>query len=346
MPLVMVCLHFGIPPSGLPERPNWRGFLYMSAGLSLVFGALDQGQRLDWWRSGIFVGMLAGSLLFFLAAIVRRYLHPNPLVNLRFISARNVVIIGLGIFTIRFALLGSLVVIPSFLGAIPQYRPLETGRALAWVAAPQFLVVWIAAIVAVFIQPRIVMAAGLATVAVGCWMAAHVDSSWAGGSFATPEVVLAIGVGVAFVGLVTNIVMILLEMGGLTSLTNTTTYSAFMHTIRMLGGQIGAVTIGRFITVREQFHSNLIGQYVDPGNWMTIERLHGLAAALTPFSSGQEEAQARSAALLSGQVRAQAYTLAFSDAFLLIAWTIAAYLILLAFLRPSTISLRNPEKSQ
>jgi hypothetical protein len=35
----------------------------------------------------------------------------------------------------------------------------------------------------VFIQPRIVMAAGFATVAVACRMAAQVDSSWAGGSF-------------------------------------------------------------------------------------------------------------------------------------------------------------------
>jgi DHA2 family multidrug resistance protein len=247
---------------------------------------------------------------------------------------------------IRFSLLGSLLVVPSFLGGIAQYRPLQTGAALAWVAAPQFVVVWIAAILAVLIQPRIVMAAGFTTVAVGCWMAAHVDSSWAGRSFLTPELVLAIGIAVAFVALVTNIVLILVELGGLTSATSTTTYSAFMHTIRMMGGQIGAVALGRFITVREQFHSNVLGQYVDAGDSMTVERLHGIAAALTPFSTGPDEAQARAAALLAGQVRAQAFTLAFSDAFLLIAWTIAAYLLLLVFLRPSTISLRSKEKPQ
>jgi DHA2 family multidrug resistance protein len=213
-------------------------------------------------------------------------------------------------------------------------------------SAPQFVVVWIAAIVCVFVQPRIVMAAGFTTVAVGCWMAAHVDSSWAGVSFVRPELVIALGVGVAFVSLVTNIILILVEMGGLSSVTNTVTYSAFMHTIRMMGGQIGAVTLGHFITVREQFHSSLLGQYVDAGNWTTVERLHGLAAALTPFSVGPEEAQARAAALLAGQVRAQAFTLAFSDAFLLIAWVIAVYLFLTVFMRPNTFSLRNQEKPQ
>ncbi len=346
MPITMVCLYFGVPPAEQSERPNWRGFLYMSAGLSLIYGALDQGQRLDWWNSGIFVGMLAGGLTLILAAAVRRYFHPNPLVNLRFLSARNVLILGSGIFMIRFALLGSLLVVPSFLGAIQQYRPLQTGGALAWVAAPQFVVVWIAAIASVFIQPRIVMAAGFATVAIACWMAAHVDSSWAGGSFAAPELVMAIGIGVAFVSLVTNIVLLVVEMGALKSITNTTTYSAFMHTIRLLGGQIGAVTLGRFITVREQLHSNMIGQHVDPGNWITAERLHGMAAALAPFSAGPEEAQARSAAILAGQVKAQAFTLAYSDAFLLIAWAITAYLLLAVFLRPSTISLRHQEKAQ
>jgi MFS transporter, DHA2 family, multidrug resistance protein len=346
MPVTMVCLYFGVSPTTQTERPNWRGFLYMSAGLSLIFGALDQGQRLDWWRSGIFVGMLAGGVLLLLASLVRRYFRPNPLLNLRFLSARNVVIIGLGIFVIRFSLLGSLLVIPSFLSGIAQYRPLQTGAALAWMSAPQFVVVWIAAIVSVFVQPRIVMAVGLATVAVGCWMAAHVDTTWAGASFVLPELVMALGVGVAFVSLVTNIILVLVETGGLTSVTNTVTYSAFMHTIRMMGGQIGAVTLGHFITVREQFHSNLLGQYVDAGNSTTVERLRGLAAALAPFSAGPEEAQARSAALLAGQVRAQASTLAFSDAFMLIAWVIAAYLLLTVFMRPSTFSIRNQEKPQ
>jgi DHA2 family multidrug resistance protein len=345
MPITMLCLYFGVPPAGQPERPNWRGFLYMSGGLSLIYGALDQGQRLDWWRSGVFTGMLIGGGVLILAAAVRRYLVPNPLVNLPFLKDRNVVIIGLGIFTIRFSLLASLVVIPSFLGNIAQYRPIQTGTALAWVAAPQFVVVWIAAIAAVFVPPRIVMAAGFTTVAVGCWMGAHLDSVWAGTTFLTPEVVIAIGVGVAFVSLVTNIVLHLLETGAVKSLTSTTTYSAFMHTMRIMGGQIGAVTLGHFITVREEFHSNVLGQYVDAGSWQVAERLHGIAAALTPFSAGSEEALARSSALVSGQVRAQAFTLASSDAFTLIAWTIAAYLLLLVFLRPSTISLRHMEKA-
>jgi DHA2 family multidrug resistance protein len=85
----------------------------------------------------------------------------------------------------------------------------------------------------------------------------------------------------------------------------------------------------------------MLGQHVDAGNWLTTERLGSLAAAVGPSSAGLSDAQARSVGLLSAQVRAQAYTLATSDAFMLIAWAVVGYLVLLLFLRPSTINLRH-----
>jgi DHA2 family multidrug resistance protein len=87
--------------------------------------------------------------------------------------------------------------IPGFLGGVARYRPIETGAALAWVAFPQFALVWIAAILTVFIQPRIVMAAGFATIAIACWMSARLDSGWAGTSFQLAELMLATGIAVA-----------------------------------------------------------------------------------------------------------------------------------------------------
>ncbi len=350
MPLVMLCVYFGIPrpgdAAGSGPKPNWRGFLYMGLGLAMTYAALDQGERLDWFSSGLIIGLFAGAFLMFGAAVVRRYRQPNPFVNLPFLNARNIVILGLGIFFIRFSLLASLVMIPGFLANIQQYRPIQTGHALAWVAAPQFILVWIAAIVMVFIPPRIVMAAGFSTIAVACWMASHVDSSWSGNSFRAPEFVFAVGVGVAFVGLITNLVLLALETGAVKTPANMSTFSGWLHATRLLGGQIGTVVFTRFLNVREQWHSNMLGQYVDADNSLTTERLGALGAALTPSSAGVSEAQARSVGLLSAQVKAQAYTLASSDAFMLIAWAIVGYLLLLVFLRPSTINLRHAGNAQ
>ncbi len=190
------------------------------------------------------------------------------------------------------------------------------------------------------------MAMGFATIGIACWMAAHLDSSWAGNSFQIPELMLAAGIATAFVGLVVSLLLLAAEMGAVTSVINASTYSAWMHTMRLMGGEIGAVIFGRFVAVREQLHSNLLGYHVDAGNWITDDRLRGVAFALTPPSAGAEEAAARSVTILGGQARAQALTLAYSDAFLLIAWWIVVYLLLVVCMKPSTISLRPKEEAK
>src|ERR1700746_1305838 len=64
-PLMMVCIHFGIPRRTNAEpRPSWRGFTYFSLSLALLYGALDQGQRLDWLNSATIVAMLGSGLFF------------------------------------------------------------------------------------------------------------------------------------------------------------------------------------------------------------------------------------------------------------------------------------------
>ena len=62
-PLMILLIHFGIPWQPLPKpqpghpAPNWRGFLYASFGAALLYIALDQGQRLDWYHSSLIVGL-------------------------------------------------------------------------------------------------------------------------------------------------------------------------------------------------------------------------------------------------------------------------------------------------
>src|SRR5215831_17774024 len=91
-PLMMICVYFGIPRQALPAgpRPNWRGFAYLSLGLSLVYAGLDQGERLDWLNSGLIVALFAGGIFLVAAACVRRILEPNPTLKLSFLNRRNI----------------------------------------------------------------------------------------------------------------------------------------------------------------------------------------------------------------------------------------------------------------
>jgi DHA2 family multidrug resistance protein len=346
-PVMMICIYFGIPQRPIMEpKPSWHGFAYFSVGLSLLYGALDQGERLYWLNSGVIVAMLAGGVFLLAATAARRILHPNPTVNLAFLNRRNTIILSVSIFVFKFTHLAALVVIPGFLANIQQYRALQTGYALAWVAVPMFAVVWLMAVVMIHANSRLILTLGLTIAAVACWICSRLDTSWAGSSFEVVELFLATGFAATYVGLVGNIVLEALEAGALSSAANAATFSGFMHFIRIFSGQIGVAVMTRVITVREQFHSNLLGLQVQDGSWITGERVRTLTGGMLPGSTGLEEAQYRALGILGQQVRAQAYTLATADGFLLIGWTVVGYMALMLFLKPGKFSYEDLRKMQ
>jgi len=120
------------------------------------------------------------------------------------------------------------------------------------------------------------------------------------------------------------------------------TYSSFIHTVRLFGGELGTAAMQRLIAVREQFHSNMIGLRVEGGDWLTDERLRMLTGGITPGSSSQEEAQRRAVTLLGGQVKQQAYTLAFTDGFVTIAWLAVGIIVLISLMRKMKIFFDSP----
>ena len=346
-PLMMICVYFGIPRKPVVEpRPSWRGFTYFSLSLALLYGVLDQGQRLDWLNSGVIVAMLVTGLFLLAAALARRIIQPNPILKLGFLNTRNILILALSIFVFKFLHLAAIVLVPGFLGNIQHYRPLETGYTLAWVAAPMFVLVWGVALIIIQTNPRLVLAVGLTVGAVSCWISANLDTSWAGNNFEILELLLAAGLACSYVGLVGSIVLEGLEAGALSSAASAATFSGFMHFIRIFGGEAGVAIMTRLVSVREQFHSNMLGLRVQTGGWLTDDRLRMLSGGLLPDSSGSDEAGHRAVALLSQQVRAQAYTLATSDGFLVICWVVVGYLLLMLFLKPGKISYKDLRNMQ
>src|SRR5260370_360958 len=107
-PLMMICIYYGIPKANAPKKsgkaPSFAGFLYASAGLAMLLVACEQGERLDWWRSGVFNALFAGGSVLPLCALVRRLRGPNPLVALPYLLKWNTVLLGSLLFWFRFTL--------------------------------------------------------------------------------------------------------------------------------------------------------------------------------------------------------------------------------------------------
>lgn len=340
-PVMMLCIYLAIPNpperSGPKPALSWRGFLYGSLGLSLIYGALDQGERLDWLNSGVIVALLVTAAFLLAVTIIRRLLSPNPMVNPIFIVNRNTMLLAGTLFSFRFMVLAIALLLPAVLGVTQQYRPLETGSVLLWLIPPLVIGGLIGAQLMRRFDNRLVFATGFTIVAMACLLNAQLTSAWAGDNFFVSQIVIGGGLGLAFVALVGSIVQNSFDTNALANPINILTYSSFIHCVRLFGGEVGTAIMQRLVSVREKFHSNMIGLHVDGSSWLTSERLAAIAHGLFPNSSGSEEAQARAALIVGGQVKTQAYALAYSDAYLAIALVAALAIILIACLKPMKI---------
>jgi DHA2 family multidrug resistance protein len=104
--------------------------------------------------------------------------------------------------------------------------------------------------------------------------------------------------------------------------------------------------MGHFLADREKLHSNLLGLHVSSGNWITDANIHALTAGLFGKSSGLPSAAARAADLIAARLRLQAYSLSLIDGFLLVAWSCAIALFVIAMLRKSPLNYADLAKLQ
>jgi DHA2 family multidrug resistance protein len=341
-PVMMICIYFGIPPAPARKKgssaPSFVGFLYLSAGLALMLTALQQGQRLDWWRSGVFNALLWSGAFFTLCALVRRLLGPNPLVALPYLWRWNTVLLGSLLFWFRFTLTLTIILIPQSL-AIHGFEADQIGPAIIWSAIPLLPVALMGGLLLRSgVDPRLVFAAGLTCTALAAVFCAQYSSAWAAENYYRTELLTGVGQSFALIGLVGGIVLQGVFTGGLSKPQWILTFSAFFHTVRLFGGTAGAIYMGHFLADREKLHSNLLGLHVSNGNWITDANIHALTAGLFGKSSGLPSAAARAADLIAARLRLQAYSLSLIDGFLLIAWSCAIALVLVGLLRKSPLS--------
>ena len=341
-PLMMICIYYGIPsaPPGKKSgpAPSFAGFLYLSVGLALLFAAIQQGERLDWWRSGVFNALFASGSVLLLCALIRRLRGPNPLVALPYLFQWNTLLLGALLFWFRFTLTATIILIPQSL-AIRGFEPDQIGPAVLWSAVPLLPLALLAALLLLRkLDSRLLLAIGLTCTGIAAYLNANYTSAWAAENFYRTELLTGVGQVFAFIGLVATIVLQGIFSGGLSKPQWILTFSAFFHTVRLFGGTVGAVYMSHFLADREKLHSNLLGLHVTSGSWITDANIRALTAALLSKSSGAAAAGARAVGLISARLRLQAYSLSLIDGFFLLAWICVCALFFVALLRRSPMN--------
>src|SRR6202023_1222819 len=137
-------------------------------------------------------------------------------------------------------MLATVIVIPSYLGSVKGFLPLQTGPVLLWVALPQCLCGILAIYLLKYIDARLILAVGFALVAVACLMNASLSSAWSGSNFSASQLVLAIGFALSFNAMVGAIILEVFNTGALSRPIDVLTFAGYFQTVRVFGGELGA----------------------------------------------------------------------------------------------------------
>jgi len=350
--LMFLCVHFAMPRVPLP-KPNpklhisWRGFLYWSFGLALLYGSLDLGERVRWLDSPTFAALLVAGLFLVLMSFVRRHSDPNPLIALPFVRNRSTLLLGVVLFTFRFFLLSTALLIPQFLAGVQGLRDEQIGPVLAIVAVLQCGLAWIVASALREVDNRLLMAGGFAAIGITAFLCSRLSAGWAPGTYVPYTVMLAAGESFAMLGMVGSLVLQVIGSGAVSASGkpqrpfDLLTFSGFFHTVRIMGGQVGTVLMLHLLSERTKFHAAILSAETAPSRLPVADFLRGTSAVFRSGGTDASHTAGLGGYLLGATVRRQASVLAFADCFTVIAWASVVVLVLMAFVRLRITSFKG-----
>jgi DHA2 family multidrug resistance protein len=297
---------------------DWGGMLLLGTGVSMIYAGLDQGNRLDWLESGTVAALLIGGAVLCVAFVINELIVRQPWAHVNVLFSRN---IGLALIVLLLYTLTSLSnssLVPNFLSAVTHLRPEQSGVLLVlYGALPMFVLVPISIFLLRRFDPRFVVVIGLSAFAAASLLGTHLTHDWARDDFIV--IVLLQSVGQAF----TLLPIILIALSN-SDFTRATAFAAYIQVVRLGGAETGVALMGTWLRVREQIHSNYLGQHLADGSENVVQILKQLSDSFASHGAGP--APARAMGTLSALVAREANVLAYIDGFWLTFWLAIAAL--------------------
>jgi len=315
-PLMGLMVWLGTPQQStnreLLGNADWGGMLLLGAGVSMIYAGLDQGNRLDWLGSGTVAALLIGGGVLFVAFLVNEAVVRQPWAHVNVLFSRNVGLALIVIFLYTLTSLSNSSLVPNFLGTVGQLRPEQTGRVLlVYGALPMLVTVPLSIFLLRHVDPRAVLIVGLSAFAIASLLGTQLTNQWRPGDFATIIVLQSIGQSFTLL----PIILIALSNA---DFTRATAFAAYIQVARLGGAEIGVALMGTWLRVREQIHSNYLGQYVADGSAHVAQLLKHFGAGFAGHGTGT--APGRALGTVAALVQREANVLAYIDGFWLTFW--------------------------
>jgi DHA2 family multidrug resistance protein len=327
-PLMGLMVYLGTPGEpvnrALLRDADWGGMLLLGTSVSMIYAGLDQGNRLDWLESGTVMALLIGGGVLFVIFVINEMMVSQPWAHVNVLFSRNV---GLSLVVILLYTLTSLSnssLVPNFLGVVGLMRPEQSGvLLLTYGALPMFVLVPISIYLLRHFDARTVVVLGFSAFAAANLWGTQLTHDWAREDFV--GIVLLQSIGQAF----TLLPIIIVALSN-SDPSRATAFAAYIQIMRLGGAEIGVALMGTWLRVREQIHSNYLGQHIANGDIDVTRVLQQLADRFAAHGVGS--AQARAVGTLAAQVQREANVMAYLDGFWLCFWLAMAALFCVALI--------------
>ncbi|QUS38071.1 MFS transporter [Tardiphaga alba] len=337
-PLLALFVYLGTPREPINtfvlHEADWGGMLLFGSGVAMIYAGLDQGNRLDWFGSGIIVALIGGGAALVVGFFINETIVRRPWAHAEVLFSRNIGFALLVVLLYSMTSLSNSSLVPNFLSSVAQLKPVQFG----WVfllcgTAPMILLLPLSIYLIRRYDVKLVLIVGLAAFAAAALLGTMLTSAWSPSDFA--PMLLLQSLGHSF----TLLPIIIIALSN-SDPTRATAFAAYIQVMRLGGAEISVALMTTWLRMREQVHSNLLGLHVAAGDADVSRLLGKLNALFAPH--GEDLAVARSVGTLASMVQKQANTLAYIDGFWLTFWFAIAGLVCVSLIGRAPIGPFSP----
>jgi DHA2 family multidrug resistance protein len=250
----------------------------------------------------------------------------NPIVNLRTFGNLSFSTGNIILFLLYFSLFGAIVLLPIYLQTLMGYTSFLAGLALAPGGIATMIAMPIAGKLVTKINPKIILAFGMATLGYSVHLMAQFNLLADFGTIIWPRVVMGVGFGFLFISLTTLILSGIRkeEMGNATAIYNL---------LRNLGGSFGVAIVTTMLTRRAEFHQAHLVEHLTPFDRNFQLALRQISQILQDRGFIPSSLNQGSLNLIYNQLLREASMLSFNDVFYILSVMIVLILPLVLLMK-------------
>lgn len=289
---------------------DWIGLGLMATALMSLQYVLEEGAKENWFDDPLITTLAILSAITGVLFVWRSLRSKEPIVELRALANRNFLTGVVMTFIVGAALFGGTFLLPLFLGRVRDFSSAEVGTTMLVSGLAMFCTGPLAGRIVRRVDLRIVMAVGFALCAWGMWLATKITPEWGFWQFAGVQAARGVGVMLGMIA-AQQITMSTLRPEMVKNA------SGLVNLARNVGGAVGLAMLNTTINQESDRHFQELRGAMTASSSQAQDMLAGLTARMEALGVPRPDLAAT--AELSRILQQQAATLAFGDAFALIA---------------------------